>query len=485
MLFSNLFLIDKFLLPLAIFLVVMLVILLLFLIIKFNKYRQMQKRLKISYQELAVVQERLDYLVYYDTITELPNRLKLYEDLNLALNEAKRVEHLVALLCLDLDNFKNVNESLGHFYGDILLLQVARKLTDILSGENRVFHLGGDEFIIIQKGVTKAQEVTDLAEKIMAVFRDTFILSGKEFLITASIGIAVYPFDGDESLTLLKNVDTAMYNAKKHGKNNYQFFDRIMNIEILEQMEMENSLRKALEQEEFVVYYQPILRTDDEKIIGVEALVRWQHPEKGLLSPGEFIKILEKTGLIVSLGNWVLKTACEKVCGWQRQGFNDLMLSVNLSPVQLRDDNVLTITKIIEDCGLNPNRIKLEVTESIAIENIGFVSTILEKLEKIGVGISLDDFGTGYSSLNYLRKLPINNVKIDKSFTRKINVGYEEDEIAIAVINLAHAMGLTVTAEGVETITQLSFLKEQKCDFVQGFYFSKPIPPEKLEELLK
>jgi len=436
--------------------------------------------------ERKKTEERMHYLALYDTLTDLPNKLKFYEELNIALTKAKVENHLVALLCLDLDNFKNVNDSLGHFYGDLLLMQVAGRLKDSVKKGDTVARLGGDEFIIIQKEITKAQEVSDFAEKLMDVFRKTFVLDGREFLITPSIGITVYPFDGDEGAVLLKNVDTAMYSAKKLGKNNYQFFDQIMNIEILERMELENSLRKALEQEEFVIYYQPIVQTDTGKIIGVEALVRWQHPQKGLLSPGQFIKVAEETGLIIPLGNWVLENACKQVKEWRDKGFNDLMLSVNLSPAQLRDDNLITtLARIINECGVIHNRIKLEVTESIAIENIGFVCSILEEIEKLGVGISLDDFGTGFSSLNYLRKLPINNLKIDKSFINKINVGYEEDEIAIAVINLAHAMGLTVTAEGVETREQLSFLQEQNCDFVQGYYFSKPVPGNQLEELLK
>ncbi|MGI6225404.1 MAG: putative bifunctional diguanylate cyclase/phosphodiesterase [Peptococcales bacterium] len=470
---------------LILLLVSLLIMLIIFLLLNIRKQRKIKMQLNASLQELASAHEKMNYLAHYDPLTDLPNKLKFYEELNVALSRARHENHLVALICLDLDNFKVVNESLGHFYGDQLLIQLARKLTETVSSQNIIARLGGDEFFIIQKGITQPQEVIDLAEKIMALFSEPFLLGGREFLITCSVGITVYPFDGEESTDLLKKADNALYSAKRLGKNNYQFYDQVMNLEILERIEMENSLRKALEKEEFIVYYQPILQTKTEKIIGMEALVRWEHPEKGLLSPGEFIPVLEKTGLIVPVGNWVLKKACEEVRQWHQQGFTDLVLSVNLSPAQLKDENVLTITKIIEESGINPNHIKLEVTESIAIDNIRYVSAILEKLESLGVGISLDDFGTGYSSLNYLRKLPITNLKIDKSFINKINLGYEEDEIAIAVINLAHAMGLTVTAEGVETSEQLSFLKEQKCDFVQGYFFSKPISAAKFKEILK
>lgn len=435
--------------------------------------------------ERKKAEKEIHTLAYYDSLTGLPNRALLMDRLNMALAQARRSMQMAALLYLDLDGFKTINDTQGHMYGDELLKSVGDRMKKCVRECDTVARLGGDEFIILQPQIKNVNDVTAAASRILKLLQEPWVLNKHEFYITASIGITIFPGDGEDAQTLLKNADTAMYRAKELGRNNYQLYVQNMNMRMVEKLEMESSLRRAIERKEFVIHYQPQVDLANERIIGVEALVRWIHPEQGIVSPMKFIPLAEETGLIIPIGEWVLRTACEQNMVWQKSGLPPMCVAVNLSVRQFQQQNLVeTIEKVLEETGMAPELLELEITESIAMQDIDYAVSILQRIKDMGIKVSLDDFGTGYSSLSYLKRLPINTLKIDKYFVYDITANSNEEAIAKAVIALAHNMRLTVTAEGVETERQLDFLKEQGCDKAQGYLFSKPLPAGEFESMM-
>lgn len=430
-------------------------------------------------------EEEIHNLAYYDTLTGLPNRTLFMDRLITSLAQSRRSRQKVAVLYLDLDNFKAINDTQGHAYGDDLIKNVAIKMRNCIRECDTVARLGGDEFVILQPQIKDLNDVSSFAERLLQAFNDPWTLSGQEFYVTASIGISIYPNDGKDSVTLLKNADAAMYKAKGIGKNNYKFYIKSMNDELVDRMEIENRLRRAVERSEFVVYYQPQIDLITGKIVAVEALVRWIDEIQGLIPPMKFIPIAEETGLILQIGEWVLKTACSQIKEWNDKGISQIIVAVNLSARQFQQSNVVDmVKKVLRETGLEPKWLELEITEAIAMKDMDNAVATMKKFKEVGISVTMDDFGTGYSSLNYLKKLPITNLKIDKSFVHDITSSKNEEAIAKVVILLSHNLNLKITAEGVETQEQLDFLKNEKCDKVQGFLFSEPVSAEETEKLL-
>jgi len=430
--------------------------------------------------QLREHRERLHHLVYHDTLTNLPNRVLLQDRLSRMMIKAKRNNTFVAILFLDLDRFKKINETLGHDVGDKLLLEVARRIENCVRKSDTVARLGGDEFSVLLDDLRDIKFVAVVARKILHALSKPIMIQKYELYATSSIGISLYPNDSEDEDVLLRSADTALYRAKDAGKNNYQFYTADMNTRAFEFLLLESGLRKALDNNELVVYYQPIINLEDKKLIGMEALLRWKHPEKGMVSPADFIPLAEETGLIESIGEWVLRAACAQNKKWQDAGYPPVTVSVNMSARQFNKKNVVeTIGEILEETGLRPEYFCIEITESIIMKDVESTITKLNQLHKMGISLSIDDFGTGYSSLNYLKLFPIDNLKIDRSFVFNITSDSTDAAIAASVILLAHSMNLKVTAEGVETNEQLEMLRRQGCDYVQGFLFSKPIAAEK------
>lgn len=435
--------------------------------------------------ERQCYEETIWHQAFHDSLTGLPNRLLLKDRLSLAMAHAKRNKQMLAILFLDLDQFKLINDTLGHDVGDKLLQGIAKRLKDSVREDDTVARLGGDEFTLLLPGLLEIGDSAIVADKILKAIRKPLIVYDHELYITASIGVVLYPNDGEDVETLIKNADTAMYRAKDKGRNNYQLYTPNMNAKAFERLALENSLRRALENKEFIVYYQPKLNIDTKEIIGMEALIRWNHPTRGLVPPGEFIPIAEDTGLIVPIGEWVLRTACAQNKAWQDAGFPPVRVAVNLSARQFQLQNLVEIVaQILEETGLDPKWLELEITESIAMQNAEFTVNMLNGLKDMGIQLSIDDFGTGYSSLSYLKRFPINKLKIDKSFVREIGTDHNNAAIASTVIVLGQSLKLGVIAEGVENEEQYQFLKEHQCDEMQGFLFGKPMPPQEFETLL-
>ncbi|HWQ94028.1 MAG TPA: EAL domain-containing protein [Gammaproteobacteria bacterium] len=431
---------------------------------------------------------RMMHISNYDALTNLPNRLLFADRLQQALRYAQRNTRCVALMSLDLDRFKIVNDSLGHPHGDALLQAVAKRLINCVREIDTLARVGGDEFMFILSDLVNAQDAADIARKILDVLADPFVLEENELFISASIGISLYPSDGEDTTTLVKNADAALYHAKKQGRNNYQYYAEQMNATALQRLTLESSLRHALEREEFVLYYQPQLELESGAIIGVEALLRWQSPERGLVEPAAFIPLLEETGLIVPVGEWVLRNACAQNIAWQREGLAPIRVSINLSALQFRQpDFAETIARILRETGLDAGweGLELELTESLLINNVEETIKTLCKLHAMNIKVSIDDFGTGYSSLNYLKRFPLYGLKIDQSFVRDLSINPEDAAIVAAIIALGHSLKLNVIAEGVETLEQLKFLRELKCDEMQGYLFSPPMPAADVAALLR
>lgn len=430
------------------------------------------------------VEEKIKLLAYHDPLTGLPNRTLFIDRLNVELLNADNHPKTLAVLFLDLDRFKIINDSLGHSVGDWLLKVVSKRLNTFNRDDCIVARMGGDEFIILLTDISHPDEVKTLAQNILDVFQVPFTYDDLELHVTVSIGVSIYPKDGLDVITLMKHADIAMYKSKDKGGNSCQFYDPSMNAQAHEQLILENSLRRALEREEFVVHYQPQVNINTGQIVGVEALVRWQHPDLGLLYPDKFISLAEKTGLIVPIGEWVMRTACRKNKEWQDKGYPAVRVAVNLSTHQFLQMNLVkTVSDILEETGLDPQWLEMEITESIAMYNEDFIINMLDQLRKLGVCISLDDFGSGYSSLSYLRRFPINRIKIDKSFIFDLSNNADDRAIVLAAIAMAKNLRLKVIAEGVETNEQLNFLKEKFCDEAQGFLFSKAVTAEEVESL--
>jgi len=431
-------------------------------------------------------EETIKHMAYYDALTDLPNRALFLERLNQALIQAQRNRRILAVLFLDLDRLKVINDTLGHNMGDRLLKSVAARLSTAMRDVDTVARLGGDEFMLLLPEITNAGDIEKVTTKLLQIFNSPFMLEGQELYVTASIGVSVYPKDGSDADTLLKNADTAMYRAKRTGRNNFKIFAPSMKTEDLEQLALNNGIRRALDRKEFVVHYQPQLDIENGEIVGMEALVRWQHPEFGLVPPMQFIHWAEDSGLIVPLGEMVLRMACEQNRAWLNAGFPPLKVAVNVSARQLKQDDIVqTVARILKETGLPPEGLELELTESVLMDLGVNTTTIPHELKAMGVGFSIDDFGTGYSSLNYLKRLPVNTLKMDQSFVRDLTTDPNDAAIASAVIGLGHGLDLAVLAEGVETMGQLDYLRSLKCDRMQGFLFSEPLPPLKFEELLR
>jgi diguanylate cyclase (GGDEF)-like protein/PAS domain S-box-containing protein len=440
-------------------------------------------------------EEQIRQLAFFDGLTALPNRMLFKEQLAQALQRARRERRHAAVLFLDLDNFKRINDTLGHPVGDLLLQGVAQRLAhsvrgqDSVSraenpdGESSVARLGGDEFTVLLADIAEARDAAKVAQRIIESLVPPFQLDDHEVFVSTSIGIALYPADGEDIDTLLKHADVAMYHAKSSGRARYQFYNKSVNATAFARLALESDLRRALEHGEFLLHYQPVLNALSDRVIGAEALVRWLHPEKGLLMPSDFIALAEETGLIGPLGEWVLKTACAQVQQWQRAGLPSLPVAVNISSVQLHQPHFAeAVEQTLLDTGLAPASLVLEVTENVLIDDSGGTFAALRRLCELGVRIAIDDFGTGFSSLSYLKRLPVDTLKIDQSFVKDIGNDPDNTAIASAVIALARSLKLNVVAEGVETREEREFLRANGCAGMQGFYFSRPLPPEKFVE---
>jgi len=429
-------------------------------------------------------EERLQYLAHYDGLTGLPNRLLYFDRLDQALAWAHRNGQLVVVLLLDLDRFKNINDTLGHDVGDGVLQAVAERISACVRDGDTVARLGGDEFVLLLSNITEDRDIPPIAEKVLDAVEKPVVWEGRELFVTASIGISRYPRDGKDAQALLKNADTAMYRAKEQGKNNFQLYSSRLDARSVERLGLESSLRHALERGEFLLYYQPRINLRSGRMTGMEALLRWQHPELGLVSPDEFIPLLEETGLIVSVGQWVLHTACQQNKVWQQAGFPPLRVAVNLSVRQFKRGLSDIVARVLNDTGLESRWLALEITESILMEHKESAIALLNELNGMGIRLVIDDFGTGYSSLSYLKRFPIHSLKIDRSFVQDIPDDPGDMAIARSVIGMAHSLNMTVTAEGVETAQQVDFLRAQNCDRIQGYYFSPPLPAEVFTQLL-
>lgn len=426
-------------------------------------------------------EKTIKYMAYYDVLTGLPNRNMVRKHLNAAL---KKGDQGLAVLFLDLDRFKIINDTKGHRVGDLLLKVVASRLKNAVQNMGLVSRQGGDEFIILLKGLNKTQ-VIEVAERILGEFSAGIEIENQEFFVTPSIGISMAPGDGSDEETLIKHADTAMYLAKERGKNNYQFYTDQLHGLSSRKMELENGLRKALEQNQLMLHYQPQVNLATGKIIGVEALVRWQHPEKGIISPAEFIPLAEETGLIVPLGKWVLHKAAAQNKDWQDKGYSQFPISVNISVRQLQEDRFIdTVKQVLDETGLDPRYLDLEITESI-MQNSENTAMILYQLKELGVTLAIDDFGTGYSSLSLLKHLPIDKIKIDKSFVDDIIHHSNQGAMVKTIIDMGHNLQFDVIAEGVEEPEQVAFLLKNGCKIGQGYHYSRPLPPDIIEDLIR
>jgi diguanylate cyclase (GGDEF)-like protein/PAS domain S-box-containing protein len=430
----------------------------------------------VDITERKAAEERARSLAYYDGLTGLPNRTLLRDRLSMALATARRQKHRVALLFLDLDRFKVINDSLGHSVGDLLLQEVAARLNRCAREQDTVARLGGDEFLIVLTKVNDTPDVAVAAERFMDAMTTPFVIRGHSLGLSCSLGISIFPDHGGDGETLMTNADAAMYSAKDVGRNNFQLFTADMNSEAAERLALENGLRSALAKNELFVLYQPQMDVVSGKITGLEALLRWQHPELGLVPPSRFIRIAENSGLIIAIGEWVIRTACSQACKWQVEGLPPVSVAVNVSAVQFRQEGFpTTIRKVLHETGLDPQYLELELTESLLLSNADASISVLQQLVDMGVGLAIDDFGTGYSSLSYLKRFPVSKLKIDRSFIRDVAVNPDDAAITTAIISMARGLNLKVVAEGVENEAQVSYLRKQQCDRIQGYYFSRPL----------
>jgi diguanylate cyclase (GGDEF)-like protein/PAS domain S-box-containing protein len=431
-------------------------------------------------------EKQVQFLAYYDALTELPNRTLLHDRLSQALASARRRKDKVALLFLDLDRFKDINDSMGHSAGDLLLREVAARLKRWAREQDTVARLGGDEFLIVLTDVKDIPGAAVAAERLMDAMIAEFVVQGHLLRVSCSLGISIFPEHGADGETLIRNADAAMYSAKDYGRNNFQFFTQDMNAEVVERLTLESSLRLALEKRELFLVYQPQMEIASGRITGLEALLRWQHPELGLVPPDKFIRIAENSGLIVPIGEWVLRTACSQARKWQDEGLPTVSVAVNVSAVQFRQEGFRKlIDRVLRETGLAPEYLELELTESLLLSNADVTLSVLRGLKAMGLKLAIDDFGTGYSSFSYLKHFPVSKLKIDRSFVREVAANPDDAAITTAIISMAKSLNLKVIAEGVEDEAQMSFLRAHQCDEIQGYYFSKPLAPEEAADKLR
>jgi diguanylate cyclase (GGDEF)-like protein len=447
-------------------------------------YRMAGSQTDITSRKLAEEQLRHDAL--HDALTNLPNRTLFVDRLEHAINRIRRTgKPLAAVLFLDLDRFKVINDSLGHIYGDQLLTALSKRLEACLRPSDSVARLGGDEFAILIEDVQDVHDVNRLADRLQEAISAPFHLQGHDVFTSVSIGIAISNGSSDQPEDLLRDADTAMYRAKSMGKARYEIFNSEMHASAVAMMEIEADLRRALERDEFVVYYQPITSVKTQRISGVEALVRWQHPERGLLMPKDFISIAEETGLVVAIDQWVLRKACAQNRVWRDAGFDGLHVAVNFASRQFMDPDLPhLVSQVLESTGIDPASLTLEISEATAMDNVDLSAKVMADLATMGLDIAIDDFGTAYSSLGYLKRFPIRMLKIDQSFIRDIPTNRDDTAIVKAIIGMAHTLNLSVVAEGVETLEQMRFLESEGCDELQGYLMSKPVPAETIDKLL-
>jgi len=427
----------------------------------------------------------LKYFAHHDPLTGLPNRLLFQQHFHFIKAQADRLGSKIALLFIDLDNFKAINDTLGHAAGDGLLKEAASRLLECVRESDALNRHGGDEFLMAVSGLDTAEAITSVLLKILDVMQLPIKIEEQEISLSVSIGVAIYPDDGVEFRTLLQNADTAMYQAKDAGRNTYRYFDESMHVNLIEYQQLRVGLRHGLENNEFILHYQPQIDLASHSVIGVEALLRWNRKDIGLVSPGRFIPVAEDSGLIVPIGEWVLGEACRQAVAWSKDGMPAVIVAVNLSAVQFRRGNLeQTVTRILDETGLDPSRLELELTESILINNTESVLSTVERLKRLGVRLSIDDFGTGYSSLAYLKRFSVDKLKIDQSFVRDIVTDPNDAAIVRAIVQMAHSLNLRTIAEGVETVEALEYLRSYNCDEVQGYYFAKPIPADAVHQFI-
>lgn len=424
-------------------------------------------------------EEQIRKLAFYDGLTGLPNRALFNDRLGQELVKARRHRELLAVMFIDLDRFKVVNDTMGHDIGDLLIRAVSKRLKNIVREVDTVCRFGGDEFVILFADLKAVEDVSGIALKILQQLSEVFVLADMEVFITASLGISIFPHHGDGIEALLKSADTAMYFAKEQGRNNYQFYSSTIDANAIEKVRMQGDLRRAIKQKEFIIHYQPQLDLRTGKIVGAEALARWQHPQYGLVSPGEFIPLAEESGLIGQIGESLIFSACAQNKAWQEAGVLPIRVAVNISTYQfVRTDFIGSLKRILDEVGLDPKFLELEFTESITMKDSELIASTMRQLKALGIQCSIDDFGTGYSSLKSLKYLPIDKIKIDRSFISSLAENLNDGAISRAVINMAHELNLKVTAEGVENLEQIEFLSLHGCDEAQGFFFSRPLPAE-------
>jgi len=443
---------------------------------------------KDAESHLVLVNKQMDHLASsaeHDSLTGLPNRLLLNDRINQAIALAHRNSGMVAILFLDLDGFKHINDSLGHSIGDKLLQSVARRLLACVRSPDTVSRNGGDEFIIVLQEMVQPNQAAITARRVLKAVADAHHVDGLDLHVTASVGVSIYPEDGPDAESLIKNADTAMYQAKKSGRKSFQFFTPKMNVNAVERQSIEEDLRHALANREFALHYQPIINLKTGAVVGAEALIRWAHPARGPLPPGKFIAVAEETGLILPIGAWVLREACLQAKSWKDAGMNPGTMAVNVSAVQFQGEGFLVdLLAVVRETGMDPHSLELEVTESVLMKNTDASISILKAVRDVGIKVAVDDFGTGYSSLSYLQQFPLDSLKIDQSFLRKIHVAPDDSVIVSAIIGIGRSIGLRVVAEGVETAEELAFLKANDCDEAQGYYLGRPVAPEDLVKYL-
>jgi diguanylate cyclase (GGDEF)-like protein len=445
--------------------------------------KQAEEALREAGQRMAL---QMTHSAQHDFLTGLPNRMLLNDRVSQAIALASRHLKKVAVLFLDLDGFKHINDSLGHPIGDKVLQSIAKRLLDCGRVSDTVSRQGGDEFVVLLSEVEHPEDAAITAKRMLQAVAEAYSIDQHDLHVTASIGVSVYPDDGLDAESLIKNADTAMYQAKENGRQSYQFFKAAMNVRAVERQSIEESLRRALERQEFALHYQPKINLKTREITGAEALLRWMHPIRGPVSPAQFIPVAEDCGLILPIGNWVLREACKQARAWVDAGLPVTTMAVNISAMQFRDENFLEgVFAILEDTGMDPRSLELELTESVLMKHAESTESILKTLRAKGVQLAVDDFGTGYSSLSYLRKFPIDALKIDQSFVRQITTAPGETNIVTAVISMGRSLKLRVVAEGVETHEELAFLQAHQCDEAQGYYFSRPVPPQQFAKLLE